>query len=195
MTLHEIEKQLAQLRPELTEVSDSVSSETVNKLLAILESCYSIAAASKEEIQRLVDEINKLKGEDGKAKIKGNTCSSYSTEKERQAGQASSKPSEIGFKLTKDKLEALGETQIPENVLDALADQRQLFFFSTTIVFTDYSSHRFFPLGGTPWGPRLIGPFSSASWLLLFGSFLDSAPRSHYGEQDGLSRQRWSWDP
>lgn len=121
MTLHEIEKQLAQLRPELTEVSDSVSSETVNKLLAILENCYSIAAASKEEIQRLVDEINKLKGEDGKAKIKGNTCSSYSTEKERQAGQASSKPSEIGFKLTKDKLEALGETQIPENVLDALA--------------------------------------------------------------------------
>ena len=121
MTLHEIEKQLAQLRPELTEVSDSVSSETVIKLLAILESCYSIAAAAKEEIQRLLDEINKLKGEDGKAKIKGNTCSSYSTEKERQAGQASSKPSEIGFKLTKDKLEALGETQIPENVLDALA--------------------------------------------------------------------------
>lgn len=121
MTLREIEKQLAQLQPELTEVSDSVSSVTVNKLLAILENCYSIAVASREKIQRLVDEINTLKGEDGKPKIKGNTGSSYSTEKERQAGQASSKPSEIGFKLTKDKLEALGETQIPENVLDALA--------------------------------------------------------------------------
>lgn len=121
MTLHEIEKQLAQLQPELTEVGDFVRSETVNTLLAMLESCYSISVRLTEVNQRQADEINKLKGENGKPKIKANTGSSYSTEKERQTLESSSVPSKIGFKLTKEKLEALNETQIPKYVLDALA--------------------------------------------------------------------------
>jgi len=121
MTLHEIEKQLAQLQPELTEAGDFVRSETVNTLLAMLESCYSISVRLTEVNQRQADEINKLKGENGKPKIKANTGSSYSTEKERQKLESSSEPSKIGFKLTKEKLEALNETQIPKYVLDALA--------------------------------------------------------------------------
>jgi hypothetical protein len=121
MTLQKIKKQLVELQPELTGANGFVSSETVNKLLAMLESCYSAAAESAETIQLLKDEINRLKGEDGKVEIKASTGSSYSTEKERKAAESSLEPTEIGFRLTKDKLNALSETQIPKDVLDTLA--------------------------------------------------------------------------
>ena len=121
MTLYEVKKQLVELRPELTEVGGFVSSGTVTELLAILENCYSIAKEATEKIQQLNDEINRLKGEDGKAEIKANSGGSYSTEKERKEAEASSTPPEIGFRLTEYKLKAMGEKRIPENVLKPLA--------------------------------------------------------------------------
>jgi len=120
MTLREIKKQLVELQPELTGFNGFVSSETVNKLLAMFESCFSAAAASAETIQQLKDEINRLKGENGKVEIKAGTGRSYSTEKERKAAESFLEPSEIGFRLTEGKLNALGETQIPKDVLDRL---------------------------------------------------------------------------
>lgn len=123
MTLHEIERRLSELQPELAAIKDagSESSLIINKLLAMLESCHSIATASAGKIQQLNDEVNRLKGEDGKAKIKANSGGSYSTEKERKEAEASSAPPEIGFRLTEYKLKAMGEKRIPENVLKPLA--------------------------------------------------------------------------
>ena len=109
MTLHEIEKRLSELQPEFAAIKDPGISVLITELMALLESCYSIATVSTVTIQQLKGEINRLKGEYGKAKIKADTGSSYSTEKERKAAEASLVPTEIGFKLTKDKLKALGE--------------------------------------------------------------------------------------
>ena len=120
MTLHEIEKRLSELQPEFAAIKDSGISVLITELMALLESCYSIATVSTVTIQQLKDEINRLKGEYGKAKIKADTGSSYSTEKERKAAEASLVPTEIGFKLTKDKLKALGEKRIARDVLDML---------------------------------------------------------------------------
>ncbi len=121
MTLHEIEKRLSELQPEFAAIKDSGISVLITELMALLESCYSIATVSTVTIQQLKDEINRLKGEYGKAKIKADTGSSYSTEKERKAAEASLAPPEIGFKLSKDKLKALGEKRISRDVLDMLA--------------------------------------------------------------------------
>ena len=130
MTLREIEEQLVELQPELAEANDYESSVIINKLLGLLESSCSIAASLAETVQRQKDEINKLKGEDGKAQIKAAAGGSYSTDKERKAAEPSSEPPAIGFRLTKDKLTALREKRIPEDVLDILTQIKNKSFSS-----------------------------------------------------------------
>ncbi|MCP4755788.1 MAG: transposase, partial [Proteobacteria bacterium] len=100
-------------------IDDPKIKGVVDTLLALVERCHSRASTLTEKVQELEDEINKLKGESGKALIKSNTDDSYSTEEERKAIE--SKPSEVGFALSKKKLAALRETRIPETVLDSLA--------------------------------------------------------------------------
>lgn len=119
MTLHDIKNDLTILQPELTGESGFVSSEATNKLLAIFEECYSIAESSVATIQKLKDDVNRLKGENGKPIIKANSSSSYSTEKDRKDAEITSE--KTGFKLPGNKLDALAETRIPETVLQALA--------------------------------------------------------------------------
>ena len=121
MKLHQIPKQLTELHAELVGVNGFVSSDAVNKLLALTENCYSIAEASAIQIQHLKDEINRLKGENGKPQIKPNVETSYSTEQERKEAEAALNPPEIGFKLSKDKLKALSESGIPKAVLEKLS--------------------------------------------------------------------------
>lgn len=55
MTLHEIGKQISELQSELAVLEDTgpESSLIINKLLPMLESCYSIATSSTEKIQQL----------------------------------------------------------------------------------------------------------------------------------------------
>ena len=72
MTLHDIKNYLTILQPELTSESGFVSSEAVGKLLAIFEECYSIAKSSAATVQKLKDDVNRLKGENGKPIIKPN---------------------------------------------------------------------------------------------------------------------------
>jgi len=81
----------------------------------LLVSLFSIATGAMEKNQRLKDEINRLKGEDGKAQVKANKRGAFSSEKERKAAEegVSSVAQKIGFKLTKEKLAALGEKRIP----------------------------------------------------------------------------------
>ena len=120
MTLQEIKNRLSELQPAIAAIKGLESLEVINKVLAMLESCHSIATLSAGKIQQLNDEVNRLKGEDGKAKIKTNSSGSYSTEKERKDAEASSVPPEIGFRLTEYKLKVMGEQRMPEKVLKTL---------------------------------------------------------------------------
>jgi hypothetical protein len=121
MTLHDIKNYLTILQPELTSESGFVSSEAVGKLLAIFEECYSIAKSSAATVQKLKDDVNRLKGENGKPIIKPNNSNSYSTEKDRKDAETTSESEKTGFKLPGNKLDALAETRIPKTVLQALA--------------------------------------------------------------------------
>jgi hypothetical protein len=120
MTLHDIKNDLTILQPELTGESGFVSSEAAGKLLAIFEECYAIAESSAATIQKLKDDVNRLKGENGKPIIKPNNSNSYSTEKDRKDAETTSESEKTGFKLPGNKLDALAETRIPETVLQAL---------------------------------------------------------------------------
>jgi len=121
MNLCDIKKQIAELQAELEGIVDPSSSALLVKLLAILESCHSIASTQVQMIQQLKNEINRLKGEQGKPTIKPDKAKSYSTEKERKEAEFIPEPSKIGFRLTKEKLAALQENQIPKEILDRLA--------------------------------------------------------------------------
>ncbi|MCF6177637.1 MAG: transposase [Victivallaceae bacterium] len=121
MTLHGIKKDLAILEPELTSNSGFVSSAVVDKLLGIFEQCYSIAESSAIMIQQLKDDVNRLKGEDGKPIVEPNRTNSYSTDKDRKAAETTPESAPIGFKLPSNKLDALAETRIPKRVLQPLA--------------------------------------------------------------------------
>jgi len=121
MKLLEITKQLTELHPALAGCNGFVSCDVVNKLLALLESCYSTAEASAIQNQHLKNEINRLKGEDGKPQINPNVNTSYSTEQERKKAEDAFNPPAIGFKLSQEKLKALSENGIPESVLEKLS--------------------------------------------------------------------------
>lgn len=121
MKLLEITKQLTELYPALAGCNGFVSCDAVNKLLALLENCYSTAEASAIQNQHLKDEINRLKGEDGKPQINPNVDTSYSTEQERKEAEEALNPPAIGFKLSQEKLKALRENGIPESVLEKLS--------------------------------------------------------------------------
>jgi flagellar biosynthesis/type III secretory pathway chaperone len=121
MKLLEITKQLTELYPALAGYNGFVSCDVVNKLLALLESCYSTAEASAIQNQHFKDEINRLKGEDGKPQINPNVNTSYSTEQERKKAEDAFNPPAIGFKLSQEKLKALSENGIPESVLEKLS--------------------------------------------------------------------------
>jgi len=102
MILCDIKKQIAELQAELEGILDHSSLVILVKLLAVLESCYSIASTQAQTIQQLKNEINRLKGEQGKPTIKPDKAKSYSTEKERKEAEFIPEPSKIGFRLTKE---------------------------------------------------------------------------------------------
>jgi len=75
---------------DLSQIPDERSREWIVRLLNLVEEVTAALRASHEENQRLRDEINRLKGEQGKPTIKGNKPppgrgTNYSSEQERRA--------------------------------------------------------------------------------------------------------------
>ena len=72
---------------DLTSIQDENTRELVGRLLNLVEKLSADLRDAQAEIQRLRDENNRLKGEQGKPKIKGNTAKrapeDHSSEKER----------------------------------------------------------------------------------------------------------------
>jgi cell division protein FtsB len=87
MTQTEIQKEIEALKLNTAIITDPQTKDIFNSLLNLIEKLYSENEQYKEANQILKDEINRLKGEDGKPDIKkrnrdqGN--SDHSSEKER----------------------------------------------------------------------------------------------------------------
>lgn len=72
---------------DLESIQDEKARELIRQLLNLVEQLSADLRDARVEIQRLRDEVNRLKGEQGKPNIKGNlksTVSQHSSEKERR---------------------------------------------------------------------------------------------------------------
>jgi hypothetical protein len=86
---------------DLSGVQDEKARECIVSLLNIIEDLTAALRAAQEENQRLRDEISRLKGEQGKPNIKGNTPkpplpANYSSEQERRTPKAWTKGKKRG---------------------------------------------------------------------------------------------------
>lgn len=95
---------------DLSRIQDPHARECIVRLLNVIEEVTFALRESQREVQRLRDEIARLKGEKGKPDIKANTpkpsTADYSSEKERHTAKAWSKGSKIA-KIHIDREEVL----------------------------------------------------------------------------------------
>jgi hypothetical protein len=103
---------------DLKEIQDENARELIQRLLNLVEKLSLDLRDSQGEVQRLRDEVNRLKGEQGQPKIKGNTPkpppSDISSEKERQTARPrhkSHKNSEI--KINREQEAAVDPAILP----------------------------------------------------------------------------------
>lgn len=119
-----ITKILDDIQPDLEQVEDQAPKKAVSILLNLVEVSVADNDELKEEIQTLKDEINRLKGEQGKPDIKSRKkkVGDISSEKERKQAEESDedKANQEGFKLDANSLEKLKEQRLPAELLDQL---------------------------------------------------------------------------
>jgi len=120
MKTKEISEKLIELQQAIKSLNEPNDKRLIKELLNLVESLASENSNLKQELQKCKDEINRLKGEQGKPEIKPdkNNRKNFSCEPERK--NAEEKAPKIGFKLDKPSLEKLKEKQIPDEVLDSL---------------------------------------------------------------------------
>lgn len=76
---------------DLNSIEDERAQELIRRLLNLLEDVMADLRVAQAEIQRLQDENNRLKGEQGKAHIKPSETTDHSSEKERRKPKGWSK--------------------------------------------------------------------------------------------------------
>lgn len=123
MTKKDIIEVLENIQNKIKNIEDKKTKEILSVLYNLVEDVFSDNTRLREENQALKDEINKLKGEQGKPDIKPNNknAGNISSEQERKDAEASEDEiSREGFKLGKSSLEKLKENRIPAEVLKHL---------------------------------------------------------------------------
>jgi regulator of replication initiation timing len=109
---HESEKLVPQLLQNIDprEIADPCARQTIEILLNFIEELNSKVKRLEEENQKLQDEINRLKVEDGKPNIKANKTEGFkkdhSSQKERKTPKEHSKSSK-NVNITIDRKEIL----------------------------------------------------------------------------------------
>ncbi len=105
---------------DLSRIQDENARELIVRLLNLVEKLSADLRDAQVEIQRLRDEVNRLKGEQGKPKIKGNTPkpppTDHSSEKERHKPRQrhkSSKKAEI--QIDREQVVAVDPGKLPED--------------------------------------------------------------------------------
>ena len=136
MNRADISSLLGKIEPDLEQIDDKAQKAAVSTLMNIVE--FSVAEADdlKGQVQTLNDEINRLKGEQGKPNIQPNKKSDgdISSEKERREAEESdeSRIQKEGFKLGKSALEQLKEQDLPVELLDQLDTMKSNKYCSET---------------------------------------------------------------
>jgi len=103
-TTADVSQTLAELPLDLTQLADPLVKQALTVLLNLIERQAREIAALREENRRLRDEVNRLKGEQGKPEIKPNKRNgNISSEKERQSREPGCLR-ERGTKLDKIKI-------------------------------------------------------------------------------------------
>lgn len=123
MKTSEISDKLISLHQSMKSITEPDAIEVLVELLNLIEDLASINEKQEQLIQKQRDEINKLKGEQGKPNIKPNKKgkNDFSSEKERKEAEASGEErNKEGFKLDKPTLEKLEEQRIPVEILESL---------------------------------------------------------------------------
>ncbi len=109
---------------QIDSLVDPITKNTFNVLYNVIEVLSSELAASKEKIQNLENENSKLKGEQGKPKIKPNKKKDgdISSDEERKKAEVIDDKDEqkVGFRLNKKTIERLKEQRLPYEILDKL---------------------------------------------------------------------------
>ncbi|MCP4163882.1 MAG: hypothetical protein GY760_27795, partial [Deltaproteobacteria bacterium] len=119
----DISEALESIQNQVEKIEDRKTKEIVSALYNLTEEIILDNTNLLKENQTLKDEINRLKGEQGKPDIKANKKKdgNISSEKERQDAETSEDEiSREGFKLDKASLEKLKENRIPAQVLEQL---------------------------------------------------------------------------
>jgi hypothetical protein len=115
---------LERIQPGIGSITDPNAKRVLSVLLNLVEGLASENAHLREENQSLKDEINRLKGEQGKPTIKPDTNNESQTSCEQERKQAETLDDEHlqreGFKLDRSSLEKLKEQRIPHEVLAGL---------------------------------------------------------------------------
>ncbi len=124
MKITEISKILENLQSEIAHIEDPNTKRILSMLLNLVEEFVSDNTRLRQENQELKDEINILKGEQGKPDIKPNKSKDGNISSEQERKQAENLENESkaqeGFKLAQSSLEKLKEQRIPAEVLDQL---------------------------------------------------------------------------
>jgi cell division protein FtsB len=124
MTQKDIIEVLEDIQNKIKKTGDEKSKEILFVLYNLTEDIFSDNIKLKKENQTLKDEINNLKGEQGKPVIKPGRRKKdgdISSEGERKAAETSDDESkQEAFKLVKSSLEKLKENRIPGEVLEKL---------------------------------------------------------------------------
>ncbi len=127
MKAGEISARLLSLQKEIERITEPNASWLISELLNLIEDLGADYENSSREVQSLKDEINRLKGEQGKPDIKSNKSSDnnddndFSSEKERREAESTGEIGQKeGFKLSQPSLEKLKERDIPMEILDSL---------------------------------------------------------------------------
>ena len=123
MTPENTTKILDSIQPELQKIEDPNTKRVIAVLLNLIEMLASDNARLKHENQLHKDEINRLKGEQGKPEIKPNKKDGdISSDRERKDAEKSDgeKLTQVGFKFDKGSLEKLKEQRLPFELLEQL---------------------------------------------------------------------------
>lgn len=105
---------------DLNAIQDENARELIRQLLNLVEKLSADLRDAQVEIQRLRDEVNRLKGEQGKPKIKGNTprppLTDHSSENERhQSRQRHKKSKKAEIQIDREQVAEVDPTDLPKD--------------------------------------------------------------------------------
>ena len=124
MNRADISNTLDRIHPKLSKIDDKSEKAVVSEILNLVETLVAEVDELKKENQSLKDEINRLKGEQGKPDIKANKKQDgdISSDNERRDAEETDedKAKKIGFKLDKNALKKLKEQRLPIQLLEQL---------------------------------------------------------------------------